>query len=225
FAGATLGAYFLLGLASYVAERRGRYRPWMSWLTVTGDCAFLHLSLWLALGNTGLAGGYLVALPSIWLAPAVLAFGALRFNPLLQAYVLVLVAAGFGAMGAVGFVPPLADHRPPPAALNLFFSPPPNVMRLAMLALAGVVLVVASLRARRLLARSIAETRRRMNLTRYLPQEIAGRLAEGGLDELRRGERRQVAVLFVDVRDFTRLTETMAPEAIGALATDFRRRV
>jgi len=225
FAGVTLTAYFLLGLASYVAERRGRYRPWMSWLTVTGDCAFLHLSLWLALGNTGLAGGYLVALPSIWLAPAVLAFGALRFNPLLQAYVLILVASGFAAMGAVGFVAPLAEHQPPPPALNLFFSSPPNVMRLAMLTLAGAVLVVASVRARRLLARSIAETRRRMNLTRYLPQEIAGRLAEGGLDELRRGERRQVAVLFVDIRDFTGLTEAMAPDAIGALATDFRRRV
>lgn len=224
FAGVTLTAYFLLGLASYFAERRGRYRPWMSWLTVTGDCAFLHLSLWLALGNTGLSGGYLVALPSIWLAPAVLAFGALRFNPLLQAYVLILVAAGFAALGAIGFAPP-ADRLPPPEALNLFFSPPPNVMRLAMLTLAGAVLVVASLRARRLLARSIAETRRRMNLTRYLPQEIAGRLAEGGLDELRRGERRQVAVLFVDIRDFTRMTETMAPEAIGALATDFRRSV
>ena len=68
-------------------------------------------------------------------------------------------------------------------------------MRLTMLILAGAVLVIAAFRARALLTRAIGETRRTANLTRYLPQQIADRLAEGGLDEMRHGQRRSVAVL------------------------------
>lgn len=95
-------------------------------------------------------------------------------------------------------------------------------MRGAMFALAGGVLVLAAGRARRLLHRALTETRRRANLTRYLPQEIAEWLAEASVEELRRGHRQPVAVLFCDIRGFTERAETMDPADLGAFVTTFR---
>ncbi|MDH3737586.1 MAG: adenylate/guanylate cyclase domain-containing protein [Alphaproteobacteria bacterium] len=225
FAGGTMLAYLLLGLASFFAIANGVYRPWMAWLVVTGDSAFLLINIWLGLINTGLPPNYLTSMPPIWLAPVVLAFGALRFNPLLQAYLVFILVAGLLAIAisAGGWVYSL--DAPPPSGVNIFFALPPNVMRLAMLALAGFVLVIASMRARTLLTLEINEARRSSNLTRYLPQQIADRLADTGIDELRRGRRQNIAVLFVDIRGFTRRSEAMSPEALGEFLTEFRSRI
>src|SRR5258705_100892 len=96
-------------------------------------------------------------------------------------------------------------------------------MRLAMLVAAGAILVAAAARTRSLLQRAIDETRRLANLTRYLPAEVAGQLAESGLTALRDGRRQAVAVMFVDIRGFTRRAETIDPAATGRLLADFRR--
>src|SRR5207237_4216131 len=53
--------------------------------------------------------------------------------------------------------------------------------------------------------------------------EIAGQLAESGLTALREGRRQAVAVMFVDIRGFTRRAERMGPAATGRLLADFRR--
>lgn len=224
YAGGSMSGYLLLGVVSYVICRIGLYRPWFAWFAVTGDVLFLLTNIWLSLVNTGLPATLLVTIPPVWLAPVVLAFGALRFNPRLQIYVVAVMICGFAGFGLLGSWErsSVETHS---AILQLFFAVPPNIMRLTMLLLAGVILVIASMRARALLARAIGETQRGINLTRYLPAHLADRLAEGGLDELRRGQRREVAVMFVDIREFTRQSEAMSPEEIGAFVTEFRTRL
>lgn len=49
--------------------------------------------------------------------------------------------------------------------------------------------------------------------------------AEGGLDELRRGKRQQMGVLFIDMRGFTKWSQHKTPQAITEFVTEFRRRV
>ncbi len=222
FAAVTLGAYMTLGILSYRANVRGRYRPWMAWLTVTGDVGFLLGNVWLSLLNTGLEADYLAGLVPVWLAPLVLAFGALRYNPWLQAYVVILVVGGLALLGVLDSSWRGRPEGAPPETLAYFFALPPNIMRLAMLAGAGMLLVVAAVRARQLLARAITEAGRRANLTRYLPPQIASLLAGGGTEDLRRGRRQKVAMLFIDMRDFTSRAEAMAPERLGAFVTDYR---
>ena len=224
YALATIGAYLLLGLVSFAVNKKGLYRPWMAWPVVTGDVAFLVVSVWLSLLNTGVAANYIVAMPAVWLVPMVIAFGALRYNPYLQTYVVVALLIGLIAVAlSIGGWADL-DAAPPPV-VGLFFSTPPLIMRVAMLLVAGAVLVIAAFRARTLLTRAIEETRRTANLTRYLPQQIADRLAEGGLNEMRRGRRQSVAVLFVDIRGFTKRSESLTPEAISTFISEFRRRI
>jgi adenylate cyclase len=219
---ATFVAYLALGALSYRVAARHRLRPWMPWAFATGDAGFLLINLGLSAFTRGLGGSYLAVLPALWFAPLVLAFGALQYNPARLVYSTALLAGGLVAIAAADFpLDALADTSP--VALDRFFDAPPNIMRLAMLVAAGAVLVAAAARTRSLLQRAINEARRGANLTRYLPAEIAGHLAESGLTALREGRRQAVAVMFVDIRGFTSRAETMDPAATGRLLADFRR--
>ena len=225
FAGSTMFAYFVLGIVSYLAIVFGVYRSWMAWIAVTGDVSFLLSNIWFGIQNTGLAPNYMTSLPPIWLAPVVLSFGALRFNPWLQTYLIALLLLGLIGITILDSGWQFDLNSPPPAIINIFFSLPPNVMRISMLALAGLILVIASLRAKALLVREINETRRKFNLTRYLPKQVSELLAESEIDELRRGSRKCVAVLFVDIREFTKQSEPMSPDKLSNFITEFRYRI
>lgn len=54
----------------------------------------------------------------------------------------------------------------------------------------------------------------RANLSRYLSEQVAQAVLEGRLDLKLGGQRKQLSVLFVDVRGFTRLSEQLPPESI-----------
>lgn len=224
-AGWALGAYLAIGLISLALSRPGRFRPWMSWAFATCDVAVIGAALEMSLRNMGLPGHYLAAAPGIWLAPVLLGFGALRYNPALQAYVTTLLVATLAVTGAwtAEFSEPARET--PPQALARFFGAPSNVMRLLMVLMAGGLLAVAVVRSRRLLARAIEESARRANLTRYLPVEIAGWLSRASLEEARSGTRHPVGVVFADLRGFTARAERMDPAELGPFVTDFRARM
>ncbi len=222
YASAIMVAYFILGLVSWVINQRGYYQPWMAWPSASADCLFVLGGVWLSLSNVSLPGNFAFVFPSIWLAPLVLTFGALRFNPWLQAYLTVILVLGL--FGVMQFAPP-GVPGPRAQSISLFFASPPNYMRLAMLALAGLVLVVASVRARAVLLQSITETQHSLNLRRYLPSQLASRLAEGGLQELRRGKHQPMGVLFIDIRGFTGWSQHRQPHEISEFMTQYRRRI
>lgn len=100
--------------------------------------------------------------------------------------------------------------------MAFYFMDPPNFMRLFLLGLTGLVLVVASVRTRAVLLRSITEAPHSANLTRYLQAPLA---------ELRRGKRQQMGVLFIDMRGSTSWSQDKTPQAISEYVTEFRRRV
>lgn len=221
---ATIGSYLILGVVAFAAARPRFFRPWMSWVFATLDVGFVLASAELGLANAGISANYAAAFPVIWLTPMVLAFGALRYNPRLEAYVAVLVIAGLlltidfeTRAGALGDIPP--------AQLTGLFEGPPNIMRLVMIGLAGLVLVIAVVRGRRMLLRAIDDTRRQARLTRYLPPKIADWMVETPPSEARIGRHRTVAVMFVDIRNFTTRAESLDPAALGVFVGEFRRRV
>ncbi len=224
-AAVTIGSYVALGVVSLYVATPVHYRPGMGWVFATLDVAFLLISVYAGLLNTGLGARYAIALPVIWLVPVVLAFGALRYEPWLQAYVGVLLAVGVVVPAAWEWSGAPASETTLPAALERFFALPPNAMRAAMVALAALVLTIAAWRTRALLIRVIEETRQRANLTRYMPPQIADWLARTPAAQVRRGQRRDVAVLFADIHDFTQMTETMDPEDVGRLVGEFRQRI
>jgi adenylate cyclase len=222
FAVATMISYLLVGMISLWMARTGRIRSWMVWPLVTVDCLFMLVNTWVGLENTGLPGELTFILPPTWLVPVIFGFTVLRFNPFLQAYCVAVIAVGLAALSLwqPEVVTPFVVER----AQNLL-SGPPNIIRVTMIVLGGLVLVVAAWRMRRLLHRSITEAQQKANLTRYLPAQLTSRLAEASLDDLRRGARQNMAVLFIDIRGFTRWSQGRDPHEVGTYITDFRSRV
>nr|WP_269751645.1 adenylate/guanylate cyclase domain-containing protein [Pseudophaeobacter flagellatus] len=218
----TLIFYFLLGAVAFWLATSGRFRSWMVWPAVTLDCAFMLVNTWAGLINAGLPGELTFLLPPTWLVPVILAFSVLRFNPYLQTYCVTLTVAGLAylTLWQPEAITPYVASRVKDLVML-----PPNVVRITMIALGGVVLIAVAYRTRKLLHSSIIDAQARANLTRYLPAQLADRLADGGLSELRRGKQHEMAVMFVDIRGFTHWSEGRAPEEVGAYISEFRRRV
>ncbi len=217
-----MGSYFLLGAVSFLAVRAGVFRRWMIWFVATADCGFLILNTWLSLKNTSVPGDMLFLMPAVWLAPLVLAFSVLRFNPRIQAYSVALIVAGLASLCFVVEIPGDVDVLP---RIETALAAPPNLIRLFMVFLAGMVLVFAAFRTNALLRGSIAATKEKAYLTRYLPRKLVEDLTAADPEELRNGQLCEAAILFADIRGFTRWAEGRAPEEIGAFITEFRERV
>jgi adenylate cyclase len=219
-AGFSLG-YLSVGLVSLHLARPEHFRGWMTWLFTT-----LDLCLWLALTaaavfNFAITRDYVVAVPPVLVAFILLALVSLRNNPWLQAYALCFIVAGLATLVA------LTPGAPAPAATtgpgDQLFSFPQTVMRLSMVALTGATLLLLTRRTRSLLQRAIEATAARANLTRYLPPQLAGRLAQSGDAAAMPGRLQDVAVVFVDIRGFTTMAEGMDPRALSGLLAEFRR--
>ncbi|MEP2716443.1 adenylate/guanylate cyclase domain-containing protein [Pseudophaeobacter sp.] len=219
---ATMISYFLLGIGALWLATSGRFRGWMVWPAVTLDCLFMLANTWAGLVNTGLPGELTFLLPPTWLVPVIMAFAVLRFNPYLQAYCVALTVGGLGYMTL--WQPEVISPHIVDRVQSLVMLPP-NVVRIMMITLGGVVLVAAAYRTRKLLQRSIVDAQARANLTRYLPAQLADRLADGGLNELRQGKQQPMVVMFVDIRGFTQWSEGRAPEEVVDYIGEFRRRV
>ncbi|MEM1164345.1 MAG: adenylate/guanylate cyclase domain-containing protein, partial [Pseudomonadota bacterium] len=180
-------------------------------------------SVWLGLLNVELVGAYAPLIPASWLLVIVLAFGTLRYNPALQAWLTALSAVLMaltvwhtdGFLGGDWILDADAEAK-------VFMVSPPTAMRIVMLAAAGLVMTLAVWRARQMLVRALDSAARRQNLRRYLPHQISDMLEDGDIGVLRSGRRGQMTILFLDIRGFTAMSEKMMPEALATFMTGFR---
>ncbi|TNJ41079.1 adenylate/guanylate cyclase domain-containing protein [Phaeobacter sp. B1627] len=215
-------SYLGLGVFTLWLTLSGRFRRWMVWPVVTFDCMFMLLNTWVGLENVAMPGALTFLLPPTWLVPVVLAFAVLRFNPYLQAYCVALIVGGLSCLIF------MSDYELTDDVIlraQHLLAGPPNIVRVVMILLAGVVLVVAASALRSLLHRSLIETERRLSLTRYLPSRLVERMQAEGLEELRHGRRQVMAVLFVDIRGFTSWAEGKDPAEVGEFVTEYRIRI
>lgn len=221
----TLDILLGTGLAVFLLLRTGWWRRWMAYATVTVDAAIVAVSLHFDFRANALPGDLAFAFPVMTAIPLILVAHTLRLRPGVQAYATALV------LGGAALVAMRAGHVETPERIRFagemapLFAGPANAMRFLMVLLAGLTMVLAVARGRKLLHRAIEETTRRLNLGRYLPAELAPVLAAGRIDELKAGRRARVTLLFVDMRDSTAMEETLDPGKLAAVMGEFRNRI
>jgi adenylate cyclase len=93
-----------------------------------------------------------------------------------------------------------------------------------LLALLTVVLAAAVARSRSLLRRQVTDHLARASLARYFSPNVVDALASAGVAGMA-ARRQSVAVLFADIRGFTRLSESRGTEATIEMLTEFHERV
>jgi adenylate cyclase len=214
--------YFVIGVFTLIFARPGRFRGWMTWLFTTLDLCFWWALLVATVFIIELPANHIIALPPALIVFVILTLVALRNNPWLQAYALVFVVVAFVVLFFLA-PDPISEPIENVGVQIGFFELPLNIVRLSMVVLTGLILVYLAIRTRRLLSRAINETVRRTNLSRYLPPQLAARLAQIDQDMLLAGTSQEAAVLFVDMRGFTALAEGMEPESLGRFLTRYRR--
>jgi adenylate cyclase len=99
-----------------------------------------------------------------------------------------------------------------------------EIDKVISLLLVSALLAIAAGRARQLLERAVAEQAATSQLSRFFSPEVAERLI--GADELLKpgeGEGREAAVMFIDLRGFTRLAATLDPRALIGLLGRYQR--
>ncbi len=201
-----------VGLAVFEA-----YRPWMNWVYVVVDAA---LVIYLAAEHMFVPGvgiGEAVSTPSLAIAFVLLAHAGLRMRAGMVAAFAAIVSIGTAAAAAAAMLSGPDGGLPPAGDLR-----EAAVRAVAFLAVA-VFQVMLAVDIRRVVVTAVASASERVNLARFFAPSTAERIATDGL---RIGlARREAAVLFVDIRGFTGLAETMPPENLGSLLAEYRKRV
>jgi adenylate cyclase len=102
---------------------------------------------------------------------------------------------------------------------------PSFVVTVALATALGTWLALYSRRRSVALVRAAAlEQTQRERLGRYFSPQVAAAVANADC-ETGRGERREVTVMFADLRDFTRLSERLSPEDVVAVLDEFHSRM
>lgn len=91
-----------------------------------------------------------------------------------------------------------------------------------LVAMAAAILHYLAVRARDLTRDAVTEGHRAAQLSRYFSPEVAAHLGEMDFGRAASGRRCRVGVIFVDIRDFTRLSEQASPDELAELLASFR---
>ena len=163
----------------------------------------------------------------------------LSYSPSLVVWTGALTAVAWGVVhyvmlhlpGTVTVQGPLIDRRgvSPTGLLTLYLDPrfvSDTAWRTqtVLLLLLTLVLAAAVSRSRSLLKRQVADHLARANLARYFSPNVVDVLASAGPTETAARQQR-VAVLFADIRGFTRISETIGAARTMAFVQGFHERV
>jgi adenylate cyclase len=208
----------LYGLATMVslalAVARLHWR-WLPALFTTLDVGLvLHFMSMLVL-HAGLSATDALAVPGTLMIFLVLSQAAVRYRPALIVYAAGLFVLGWAGVHAVEM------------AVNGGQAPhwrSPELAHIALVILTAIALLIASIRARRLLLTSVVESRLRADLSRFVPSTLVTALSSQHQDP-RLPHSQPVGVLFVDIRGFTSRAEDMPPAELLAFLSDYRQRM
>lgn len=236
----------LLSMASGLAE--GLWAPCGLAVSVAVYCLILYrlakrrllrgAMAWIVtIVSTCLPTGFFVA--THILLPA----GAATFlnGPAILLYFILIITSGFlfdyrlplvaSVVAALGYVFVSALSLPQLGAIEVsdpllrqnLASPAIHVFKALTMIFAGITVASLAVVGRRLILRAVAEEREKQMLHRlfgqYVSEEVREKLLHGR--GVRKGERREVVVLFSDIRGFTTVCESAPPEEIVSRLNDY----
>jgi adenylate cyclase len=193
-------AYLVFSVGALVATRRSipdaREAMWKPFFSIAADFAFVSLMAWRDHVEGGFSESKLAAVCGLYATFSLCYFSLWH----------VVVS---GALAIAVFLIGVTGAGAPQAGRTVLMVP-------GALAALAVLVGWANWRTRRM----FVNLRRRDNLTRFLPRPVAERILAEGEARLRPVQR-EVTVLFSDIRDFTTISETMAPAALLAFLDDY----
>lgn len=219
----TLVLYFLFTVLRLVMSYRLSLPDWYLGLSGLMDIALLMVLIWsFHLQYEQPAPFYLKA-PTMLYVFIFIALRALRFQPRYVLRTGLAAALGWSLMAAYAihsegydaaitrdYVVYLTDNR---VLLG------GELDKILSILIVTVLLTVAQIKGRQTLLQAIAETHASTELSRFFAPEIAEKIARG---EAGQGEEVEATVLYIDIRDFTALSERIGPAALIEMLSEYQ---
>ena len=222
---AVYGSFTVLRL---VLAYKGRLGHGMLMSSVVVDISVLMVTIWSFHIQYGQVPAFYLKAPTLLYVFIFIALRALSLSPL---YVLFAGAcAAFGWLVLLG----LAIHAPGGQALltddyvdymsSLKILIGGEVDKVISIIMVSLLLAIAARRASSLLHRSVAGQAAASQLSRYFAPEVAQTIVSAD-EVLQPGQGRQTeaAVMFIDMRGFTRLASQLAPKDLIGLLGEYQR--
>lgn len=222
-----IGLYAAFTALRLRLEYTGRRPPGLRALSVIVDMALLTVTIWGFHIEYGQPAAFYLKAPTFAYFFIFIALRTLSFSP---AYVLLagacaalgwlaLLLYALGAPGGMALV--TRDYVEYMTAARILIGG--EVDKIVSLLLVSALLALAVSRSRQLLEQAATVQAAAAQMVRYFPPEVAEQLLWA--DELLKpgqGEAREAAAMFIDLRGFTRLSETLTPKELIALVGEFQ---
>jgi adenylate cyclase len=222
--------YGLFSVARLIIAYRRPLPEWLLHLSVIADMALLMGLIYFYHLKYAQSAVFYLKAPILLYAFLFIALRALRFEARFVIVTGLAAVAGWiililYALGGRGGPPNMTDDFVEYMTSNSFLFQAEAEKIIAIL-LTTAVLAIAIARARNLLVRSVSEGAAARDLSRFFDPGVAARI-RGAATSIKagEGELRDVAILTVDLRGFTRLSTELQPGDVMKLLQDYQGRV
>lgn len=205
-------------------------RPWMLYLSVIADVALLMALIYSFHYKYAQPAAFYLKVPTLLYVFLFIALRALRFEARFVLFAGVTSALGWAWLtyyvttGLGG--PPNRTHNFVEYMTSNALLLGAEIDKIIAILLTTAVLALAISRARHLLVRAVSEGAAARDLSRFFDPGVAARIRGAAISiKAGEGELRDVAILTVDLRGFTRLSTELAPDEVMRVLQDYQGRV
>jgi len=218
--------YLMFTVARLYMSYRVSLPDWYLGLSGLADMALLMTLIWYFHIQYAQPAPFYLKAPTMLYVFIFIALRALRFEPRYVFRTGLAAAAGWGvlllyALYGEGMDPPVTRDYVEYLTMNLVLLGGELDKILSILIVTGL-LTFALMRGRRTLLTAIAETHASAELSRFFAPEVAERISRGDAGP---AEELTASVLYVDIRDFTKLSERITPAELMGMLTEYQSRV
>ena len=225
-----LAAYLILTLVGLAWAIRTRLPDWAVYVSIVFDISLLIALLVSFHMQYQLPSSYFLKAPTMLYVFIFIALRGLRFEARF-----VLAAGAISALGWLGFVVYAAnfDNAGIPITRDYVDYLTGNGIllgaefdKIITILVVTAVLALVIRQGRRLLLEAVSEGAAARDLSRFFDESVAARI-RGADQQIAAGEgvKREAAILNVDIRGFTPIAASMAPDEVMCLLADYQARI
>jgi len=222
--------YAVFSVIRLVLAYLRRLPEWFLYVSILADTALLLGLIYFLHYKYAQPAVFYLKAPILMFVFLLIALRALRFEARFVVVTGLAAVAGWialnlYALGGRGGPPNVTSDFVEYMTSNAFLIQAEADKMLAIL-LTTLVLAIAIARARHLLVRSVSEGAAARDLSRFFDPGVAARIRSAAMSiKPGEGELRDVAILTVDLRGFTRLSTELAPDDVMKVLQDYQSRV
>lgn len=223
-----LASYLTLTLIGLLWSWRQELPDWASYFSILFDFSLLMLLIWSFHRQYGQPTSFYLKAPTFLYIFIFIALRALRFQPKFIVASGIIAITGWLIM--IGLV--LLSGEPGTVITRDYVRYLTSnsmligaeVDKLLSVAVVTGILYVVLRRARALLVYAVSEGAAAANLSQFFDDSVASQIRSAG-DLRTQGARRQAAVLFIDLRDFTQLASQLEPKGVMRILGEYQKRI